>query len=717
MFRESGMNRISVLLALLIALCGCEGFAAVQNVSGAVAVPLDANGVADGAAFTAQGVTPSTLTVGNGENINNNSNSNGVTTDSPGVGTIQFLGTTGTSIVNGAVGPINSMGSIQGGLGSSTIIFNGVVSAATFTVTGNGTMRFNNTANGALTFNTDGNLIVGAGATFNGAVNNLAANTGTLTLGSASTLIGAVGSAVGALKQVNVLDGNATITGALSATNFSLLTNTLTLNGALALPVNSVINTTVVSDTLFGNIFGGAGDDQISAASVTVNVDATGAILTGAPLFVVTAGSGTSAVPIIVTDNSVRYSFIGNNLNGNITITPTLIPSSELVTNPNAAAVGSVWDALIPIAAANPGTDLAFVQTQLNALPTAAAYEDALLQIGPASGLIGVNRESFNTTKQFQKVWLRHLHRHPCDCLFQNANRCNSCEDSCNSCRRGYECGTVWLDGFGYHGKQDDKDGLNGYKVTTWGGMLAAETASMCSWRVGLAAGYAHSTLDEDSYGSDTDITNWQGTIYFNYDADPCFVDGGFSYGWNQYDGKRVISFPGIDRVASAEYDGQEYTGFLVAGYHYYCGCSEITPFASILYSRLNVDGYTETGADSLNLDVSSQSYDFWESGLGLRWAYLFQYCGCSYIPEVHAVWLHDFEDNGLDVNASYTGLGAGGGVFNNRGPGIDRDTWDIGAGITWITTCNFSIQLIYDYEKSSSYQSHQGLLELGYSF
>lgn len=109
------MKKFSFFLLAFITTYNPTIFAAVQNVSGAAPVAINANGIADGAAFTGQGVTPSTLTVGNGENINNNNNDVGVSTDSPGVGTIIFQGTTGTSIVNGTVGAINSMGNIQGG--------------------------------------------------------------------------------------------------------------------------------------------------------------------------------------------------------------------------------------------------------------------------------------------------------------------------------------------------------------------------------------------------------------------------------------------------------------------------------------------------------------------------------------------------------------------------------------------------------------------------
>ena len=691
----------------------CIIFAAPQNIAGGGVQPLNTDGVNDGVLFS--DATPATVTIGDGQNININNNVAGVSATSPSTGSLSFLGTSLTSTVFGTVGVANAnkLADISGGLGTSTIIFLGQVVADTFTLAGNGTMQFDSDATGALTFQADGNLVVGAGTTFTGAVANLLANTGTLTLNSGSHLIGAVG-AGSALKQVNVVGGDATITGALSATNFSLDRYTLTGVGALALPVNSVLNTTVISDSIFGNINIGAGDSQI-AGDVTVNVDASQILsLTGAPLYIVSAGSGTFGRTVTVTSNNIRWSFEGfNEVNnpGDVYIVPTLIPASDLVSNPDAAAVGTVLDDLLPVAAANPDSDLAFIELQLGALPTAAALADALFQIAPASGLLGVNRESFNTTRQFQRVWLEHLQRNrkTCVCFTDNC---------CNSRQAVYEGPRVWTEGFGYHGHQERKDDFNGYRANTWGTMLAVETPLLCNGlRAGLGVGYASTDLKQRQYGNKTDIDNYQGTVYLNYETACWFIDGGFSFGWNHYDGKRHISFGAVDRTAHAEYDGQAYTGFAVAGYQRYYNCFEITPLASLLYTHLVFDDYTETGADSLNLHVNKQHYDYLESGLGLKIAYLLKArCG-TYIPEVHSLWLHDFYDNGLDVTASFTGIGAVGGDFTNTGPRFDRNTGNIGGSITFVANNNWSIQLLYDYERSSSYFDHQGLIQLTYDF
>jgi len=362
---------------------------AQQDVNGPGDTTITGVGVADGVEFTAQGVDLSTLLVGDGVDINTNLHPVGISTDLPNGGTVEFQGTTSISTIDGTVGAIGlTLLNINGGLGSSTLIFNDVVRTATFNVTGNGTMQFNADAHGALQFDTDGFLIVGGGTIFTGAVTNLAFNTGTVTLGSASLLTGAGGDPTNTLKQVNVLDGNATWDGAIHVQNVSLGTNTLFHTDTLQLGTSAapaIINTTLLSDVTFGNISMLGFSDSILGGSVTVNVSDGSAILTsGQPLFIVSAGAGSNAVPVNVTGGT-RYTYRGLNINGNIEIIPTSILLSSIASNPTAAAVGAVLNSLISIAAANPGSDLAFIENALFSLPNGAAFEEALLQISLTS--------------------------------------------------------------------------------------------------------------------------------------------------------------------------------------------------------------------------------------------------------------------------------------------------------------------------------------------
>ena len=129
-------------------------------------------------------------------------------------------------------------------------------------VTGTGAVNFNSGSTNitATNFAADGTINLAPNTTVIGALTTTAgANTGTLSLANGSVLDGAVGGAVG-LRSINVVGGtnlagaSATITGAVNSNAFSLGTSTLKIGGALTIAPGGVINTTLASPTLYGNI-------------------------------------------------------------------------------------------------------------------------------------------------------------------------------------------------------------------------------------------------------------------------------------------------------------------------------------------------------------------------------------------------------------------------------------------------------------------------------
>jgi len=197
------------------------------------------------------------LTVGNNQNINTNNDPGGaVTSNINNVASILFGG---GSTITGFTGtnPIRFT-SISAGAVGTTVNFNGDVFTTTFQVTGTGTVNFNGNVNQAIVaantiFNNDGFISVGSGRIFNSAIVTLTANTGTLTLNGGSSVIGAIGGALG-IKKINVVGGNASVTGAVQARDFSLGTNTLNITGALTPNPGATIATSFAGNATFGNI-------------------------------------------------------------------------------------------------------------------------------------------------------------------------------------------------------------------------------------------------------------------------------------------------------------------------------------------------------------------------------------------------------------------------------------------------------------------------------
>ena len=179
------------------------------------------------------------------------------------------------------------------------------VYATTLNVTGTGAVNFNSGSTNitATNFAADGTISLAPNTTVIGALTTTAgANTGTLALAGHSILDGAVGGAVG-LRAINVTGGSntagvtATITGAANAYAFSLGTNTLNVGGALTIAnggPGGVVNTTLASPTLYGNIRPVGATNLGSTLQVNVTVPSTAFIPVGSQFNVIKTATGTT---------------------------------------------------------------------------------------------------------------------------------------------------------------------------------------------------------------------------------------------------------------------------------------------------------------------------------------------------------------------------------------------------------------------------------------
>ena len=547
-----------------------------------------------------------------------------------------------------------------------------------------------------------GTFIIGVSHTFVGALTTGSEGgegVGTLVLNSASSLTGNVGTVLAPLFQIT-LNGNATIDGATSAEVFNLGQNTLTNIGDLNLPAGTVLNTTVISNALFGNI-AVTGANSIAGDSITVNVDAIGALEPNTPLFIISAQEGTSNSTVIVTSNNVLYSFTGENLDGDVTITPTPNPA---VLPPGTGGVAEVFTVLLTVAAANQDSDIAAVIADLSALSSVEAIQNALLQFDPiVDGAL--TRMSFSSAKQFQQIWALHMTNGRC--VYPE---CCDCPPLCN-------CWEIWVDGFGLWGHQDKQRCFNNsYDANLYGGMIGIQGRICEDFSAGIGGGFAYTDVDR-AHDNDSTIKTYDGTVYLSYNPVCWYLDAAFSFNFNQYEDRRRIKFPGIDRTAKADYDGMQYTALLAGGYRFYTCNAIFTPLASLQYSYLSIDKYHECGAQDLNLHVKKQDYHFLESSLGLKAAYLVQTrCGVI-VPEVHGLWLYNFYSTPMFIDATFSGVAQEAGVFETIGAGLPRNRGDVGVGITFISCIDLAFEAVYNFEFSQRWHAHQALVKISKQF
>jgi uncharacterized protein with beta-barrel porin domain len=693
------MKSTIISISVAAAIAGWSAFAHAGTPE-AVALP----GVV-GTAGELEGVTTTgagTLTVGNNQNINTNGiNVNAITPSAAAQADVRFLG---NSTVTGNIGIPSSLQNFNGGATGSVVNLNGLVNTTTYNVSGTGTINFNNNVTGAGNFAADGFINLGANRTITGAIITATANTGTLTLNGGSSVIGAIGGASG-LKMINVVGGNASVTGAVQALGFNLGTNTLAITGALTTNAGGTIATTLASNGVYGNI-NPTGASNINPAGITVIPTVTGVITTGTTFNIVNGVAGTLGAPVTVQNSNPRYTFVGvATTTGDVKIRVTGVAAlATVVTAPAAAGVGPILDVT-----AAAGTDLRGVQDAIAALTTSAATNNALAQLAPGASNLAAPWVAGQTTRLFEDLWMARIDEVQDLC-------CTTCDPdkspapvNVNNCK-GNERGNWWAKVFDNQGDQGDRNNVNGYQSKAQGLMLAYEAPIGNDTRVGMGGGYANSTVDGNNIGGSTKIDSYQVTSYISHVAGPVFVQGALTVGVDNYSASRPISFTGVNRIASANYTGQQYTAMVSAGKHFTSGDDTFTPLASLQASRVHVNGYNENGAGDVNLRVDGQTYNFVQSTLGVKAERIIHSGNGTWSPEVHAKWLHDFSSTTMQQNASFAG---GGAVFSTQGIDQDRELYNVGAGVTFLT-CNcdgktWSIKGLYDYKwNQTKFSSHQ---------
>lgn len=746
--RSNGPGFVLPVLAAAMGAWASPGLAQRQSAVGPGIIPLDATGILGGVDMSVSATT-GTLTVGvpGGPQTDiftlNNPVVAGqvaISTAASSQGNVVF---NSSSNVYGAIGVTQPGGpflrDISAGNAGTAVNFMGPVFATTLNVTGTGSVNFNsgNTNIVATNFAADGLITLGPNTTLIGALTTTAgANTGTLSMAGGSVLDGAVGGAVG-LRSVNVTGGNnsagvtATIAGAVNSYAFSLGTNTLNVGGALTIGTGGVVNTTLASPTVFGNIRPVGTTNLGPSLLVNVLVPPTTLLTVGTQFNIIqtqtgTVQSGTDGSVVNVTiqnPTNPLYTFAAvppaGTVAGLVAIRTTGIPLLVPVDPPPGVVLPPVTPVaavvvpvvLAPAVVASP--DVVAVIAPINALSDPIAVVNAVTQLAPSAASLAAPLVTFNGTRQFQDLWRPRVDGNLCSIVGRSDEETASCR--ANDRRHG-----VWINGFGYSASQSQQQAFVGYNASIIGVMVGYDAALGPNTRAGVAFGFGQSSITGKVFDARTEFDSYVGTAYIGHERGPWYINGALSFGQHDYTSTRSISFPSVSRRARAEYGGQDYTAFATTGYNIPVGDFRVTPLASLQYTRVNIDGFSETGAGGVNLNVRSRSYDFLESGLGVKVSRPFRHGDLTFVPEVHGRWLRQLSNPTMSQTASFQVAGSP--AFTTPGLRTADDTLNVGGGIT-LLSCNctartWSLEAVYDYyQRSDGYAAHQGMARLSARF
>lgn len=136
---------------------------------------------------------------------------------------------------------------------------------------------------------------------------------------------------------------------------------------------------------------------------------------------------------------------------------------------------------------------------------------------------------------------------------------------------------------------------------------------------VGMSAGYANTSSDGQANGS-VKINSGKLGLYGTVFENGFFVNGVVGGGLNSYDTKRDT----LGGLARGDAEGNDWSALLGTGYTYRNGGWSAGPIASLRYSWVGIDGFTEQGSLA-PLRYGDQSESSLRSTTGLQTSYAFQ--------------------------------------------------------------------------------------------
>jgi len=222
----------------------------------------------------------------------------------------------------------------------------------------------------------------------------------------------------------------------------------------------------------------------------------------------------------------------------------------------------------------------------------------------------------------------------------------------------------------------DDKNSLisGDGKFNTGGISTGADYRFNDNVAAGLTAGYANTTTHGRGDGT-VGIDSGDISAYATAFNQGFFVNGILGVASSNYSVRR----DSLEGVAHGDTSGLGFHALLGGGYTYCNSGFSAGPVASLRYSTVNIDGFSESGSLA-PLDLSSQSKSSVQTTAGFQVAYEIPAGTVIIKPQAKAQWLHEYSNDSRNVEASFQG----GSAFTVNGPALGSDSLllDLGASV-----------------------------------
>ena len=549
-----------------------------------------------------------------------------------------------------------------------------------------------NNATGSITSETSAGILI-EGVTSTGTIQNSGTITGATAAIDTTTALGDItidqldgdlngGVLTGAGDDVLNISGDSNLANLIDLGAGNNSVNILT-NGVANISDQTIQNSNLnVDGTLGINLKSPFSVDGVTTftegSAIDLNVDNIASLDLSSPTTILTADSVAGAENVTIIENSLLVDFeSAEQALNTLQIQAISADLTQQFGDSNIVSFGQALQAGLGV-----NNDLAFAQiiNQLDSVGS-AQFETLSAELLPDLSS-GVSREFFENQSS----------------IFNSIER---------QLAQGSLSNNFWFQASGRSADRDRGGNVTdtGYESDSFGFILGYGNSINENFNVGAALSF--SDIEVDAGASSTEIEAYSFNLYGQYSKNNLFVRGAASYSFGDAESSRNTQFGDIN----SDSDLDQFSAKLSVGIDKAYRQHKFSPFASLEYSNIARDSFTEDGG--LGLSVSADDVKVFEIGAGISHEVALNSGARSVTLASRLGYYYDV----LDEDASASARINGGSSFGLDGASISQGSLEFATELGFGLSDSSILSLGYEGNFASDFDSHTGYLRFKKEF